>query len=108
MQLIIGIIRSTQINEVMDNLEKIGIDGLTVSDVKGHGRQKGMSDLYGNVEYVAEFIPKTKIEVIVPDDKLTSATRAILNGAKTGLAGDGLVYSLPLGNVINIRTGNPL
>lgn len=103
MKLVVGIVRLTQVDAILERLHELGIDGMTVYEVKGHGRQKRVSDLYGNVEYEAEFVPKIKIEVVVPDDKSEIVEETIIDRATTGLLGDGLVFSVSLESFKLIR-----
>ena len=88
-----------------DALTEIGIQGLTVSEVKGFGRQKGHTELYRGAEYVVDFIPKIKIEVVVPDDIAEKVVEAIVNAARTGRIGDGKVFIIPVEDAVRIRTG---
>ena len=105
MKKIEAIIKPFKLEEVKDALTEIGIQGLTVSEVKGFGRQKGHTELYRGAEYVVDFIPKIKIEVVVPDDIAEKVVEAIVNAARTGRIGDGKVFIIPVEDAIRIRTG---
>jgi nitrogen regulatory protein P-II 1 len=100
-----AIIKPFKLDEVKESLSAIGIQGLTVSEVKGFGRQKGHTELYRGAEYVVDFLPKVKLEVIASDDKVTDVVAAIEKSAKTGRIGDGKIFVLPIEEVIRIRTG---
>jgi len=100
-----AIIKPFKLEEVKENLDAIGIQGITVSEVKGFGRQKGHTELYRGAEYVVDFLPKIKIELILADDKVEQAVEAIISAAKTGRIGDGKIFILPMDDVIRIRTG---
>jgi nitrogen regulatory protein P-II 1 len=100
-----AIIKPFKLDEVKEALSAIGIQGLTVSEIKGFGRQKGHTELYRGAEYVVDFLPKVKLEIIVPDDKVTDVVTAIETAAKTGRIGDGKIFVLPIEEVIRIRTG---
>jgi len=105
MKLIKSIIRPNKVEEVRDALEKLSIFGLTVSDVRGHGRQKGHTAVYRGKEYSVSLLPKVEIEVVVPDDLVDDAIKAITAAARTGEIGDGRVFVLPVEQGYNIRTG---
>ena len=105
MKKIEAIIKPFKLEEVKENLDAIGIQGITVSEVKGFGRQKGHTELYRGAEYVVDFLPKIKIELILADDKVEQAVEAIISAAKTGRIGDGKIFILPMDDVIRIRTG---
>ena len=105
MKLIEAIIKPFKLDEVKDALNDIGIEGITVSEVKGYGRQKGHTELYRGAEYVVDFIPKVKIEIAVPDDLVAKVVAAIEETAKTGRIGDGKIFILPLDEAVRIRTG---
>ena len=105
MKLIEAIIKPFKLDEVKDALNEIGIEGITVSEVKGFGRQKGHTELYRGAEYVVDFIPKIKLEVAVSDDLVGKVVETIQNTAKTGRIGDGKIFVLPLEEAIRIRTG---
>jgi len=100
-----AIIKPFKLDEVKEALQEIGVHGLTVSEVKGFGRQKGHTELYRGAEYVVDFLPKVKLEVVVPDDLVDEVVRAISEVARTGRVGDGKIFIYPLDDVIRIRTG---
>ena len=100
-----AIIKPFKLDEVKEALSSAGIVGLTVSEVKGFGRQKGHTDLYRGAEYVVDFLPKVKLEIVVHDRQAAAAAAAILNAARTGRIGDGKVFVLPIEEVVRIRTG---
>ena len=105
MKLITSIIKPFKLDEVREALAEIGVTGLTVTEVKGFGRQKGHTELYRGAEYVVDFLPKVKVEVVVPDDRLDSVTEAIVKVARTGKIGDGKIFVSPIEHAIRIRTG---
>ncbi len=105
MRLIVAIIKPFKLDEVREALSEIGIAGMTVTEVKGFGRQKGHTELYRGAEYVVDFLPKVKVEVAVPEEKVDPAVEAILKAARTGKIGDGKIFILPLEEVVRIRTG---
>ena len=105
MKLIEAIIKPFKLDEVKDALNEIGIEGITVSEVKGFGRQKGHTELYRGAEYVVDFIPKVKLEIAVADDLVAKAMEVIEQTAKTGRIGDGKIFVLPLEDAVRIRTG---
>ncbi len=100
-----AIIKPFKLDEVKDKLNEIGVKGITVSEVKGFGRQKGHSELYRGTEYTVDFLPKIKIQVVVPDDLAGKAVEAISNAARTSKIGDGKIFVTPTEEVIRIRTG---
>mgnify|MGYP001550766562 CR=1 FL=1 len=104
MKLIIAIIKPFKLDEVKEALSKVGVDGMTVTEVKGFGRQKGHTEIYRGSEYTVDFLPKVKIEIAVTDDLVKPAITAISSGAKTGKIGDGKIFVLPLEDVLRIRT----
>ncbi|MDE0021867.1 MAG: P-II family nitrogen regulator [Candidatus Poribacteria bacterium] len=99
------IIRPFKLDDVKDALRELGIQGMTVSEVRGFGRQKGHTELYRGSEYTIEFIPKTKIEVVIADDVVDSVIEAIIEAAKTDNIGDGKIFVSPVEEVVRIRTG---
>ncbi len=105
MKLIEAIIKPFKLDEVKDALNEIGIEGITVSEVKGFGRQKGHTELYRGAEYVVDFIPKVKLEIAVADEMVTKAVETIQNTAKTGRIGDGKIFVIALEEAVRIRTG---
>lgn len=100
-----AIIKPFKLDEVKEALSSAGIVGLTVSEVKGFGRQKGHTELYRGSEYVVDFLPKVKLEIVVHDGQAAAVAAAILNAARTGRIGDGKVFVLPIEDVVRIRTG---
>ncbi len=100
-----AIIKPFKLDEVKDALNAIGIQGITVSEVKGFGRQKGHTELYRGAEYVVDFRPKIKIEVVISDDLVGKVTEAIQNAANTGRIGDGKIFVIPVVEAVRIRTG---
>ena len=105
MKLIIAIIKPFKLDEVKVALGEVGIEGMTVTEVKGFGRQKGHTEVYRGSEYTVDFLPKVKLEIAVADEVATKAVEAIIKGAKTGKIGDGKVFILPLESVVRVRTG---
>ena len=104
MKLIIAIIKPFKLEEVKEALAAAGIEGMTVTEVKGFGRQKGHTEIYRGSEYTVDFLPKVKIEVAVADDTAAKAVATIVKAAKTGKIGDGKVFVLPLEEIVRIRT----
>ncbi len=100
-----AIIKPFKLEEVKEALAKVGVQGLTVTEVKGFGRQKGHKELYRGAEYVVEFLPKVKLEIVVGDDVLEAVVNAIVQSASTGRIGDGKIFVLPVDEAIRIRTG---
>jgi nitrogen regulatory protein P-II 1 len=100
-----AIIKPFKLDEVKESLSAIGVQGLTVSEIKGFGRQKGHTELYRGAEYVVDFLPKVKLEIIASDEKVGDIINAIEKSAKTGRIGDGKIFVLPIEEVIRIRTG---
>ncbi len=105
MKKIEAIIKPFKLDEVKEALSKAGIQGLTITEVKGFGRQKGHTELYRGAEYVVDFLPKVKIEILVDDDKAGEVVDTIINAARTGRIGDGKIFILPMDDVVRIRTG---
>ncbi len=105
MKKIEAIIKPFKLDDVKSALSDIGIQGLTVTEVKGFGRQKGHTELYRGAEYVVDFLPKVKLEVVVPDDRVEAVTDAIQSAAKTGRIGDGKLFVQPVLDAVRIRTG---
>ena len=105
MKLITAIIKPFKLDEVREALSGIGVQGITVTEIKGFGRQKGHTELYRGAEYVVDFLPKVKVEIALEDDLLDRAIEAIENSARTGKIGDGKIFVFPLEQVIRIRTG---
>jgi len=104
MKLIIAIIKPFKLDEVKEALTQVGIEGLTLTEVKGFGRQKGHTEIYRGSEYTVDFLPKVKIEIAVADDMAAKVITAITASAKTGKIGDGKIFVLPMEDVIRIRT----
>ena len=104
MKLIIAIIKPFKLEEVKEALAGAGIEGMTVTEVKGFGRQKGHTEIYRGSEYTVDFLPKVKIEIAVADDMAAKAVDEVVKSAKTGKIGDGKVFVLPLEDVVRIRT----
>jgi nitrogen regulatory protein PII len=104
MKLIIAIIKPFKLEEVKEALSSIGIEGMTVTEVKGFGRQKGHTEIYRGSEYTVDFLPKVKIEIVVTDDLVSKTVDAIVKAAKTGKIGDGKVFVLALEEAVRIRT----
>ena len=100
-----AIIKPFKLDEVKEALHEVGIQGLTITEAKGFGRQKGHTELYRGAEYVVDFLPKVKIEVIIEDDLVEKSVEAIKNAAATGRIGDGKIFISPIEDVIRIRTG---
>jgi nitrogen regulatory protein P-II 1 len=105
MKKIEAIFKPFKLDEVREALSEIGVSGLTVTEVKGFGRQKGHTELYRGAEYVVDFLPKVKVDVVVPDKLLESAIDAIVRAARTGKIGDGKIFVTDVGQAIRIRTG---
>jgi len=105
MKLVSAIIKPFKLEDVRNALENLGVQGMTITEVKGFGRQKGHTELYRGAEYVIDFLPKLKIEIAVSDDRLDEIVQAIQGSASTGKIGDGKIFVSPLENVIRIRTG---
>ena len=104
MKLIKAIVKPFKLEEVKDALAEVGVTGLTVTEVKGFGRQKGHTEIYRGSEYTVDFLPKTMIETVVEDEVVEKAVQAIVNTAKTGKIGDGKVFVIPVESAVRIRT----
>jgi len=104
MKLVIAIIKPFKLEEVKDALGEIAVQGMTVTEVKGFGRQKGHTEIYRGSEYTVDFLPKVKIEIVVPDEIVSKVIEAIAKSAKTGKIGDGKVFVLPVDEAVRIRT----
>jgi len=100
-----AIIKPFKLDEVKEALQQVGIQGLTVTEVKGFGRQKGHTELYRGAEYVVDFLPKIKLEIVIADDMVDKAVEAIVEAANTGRIGDGKIFVMPLEESVRIRTG---
>lgn len=105
MKKIEAIIKPFKLDEVREALSEIGVTGLTVTEVKGFGRQKGHTELYRGAEYVVDFLPKVKVEVVIPDHLVDKALDSIIKAARTGKIGDGKIFVTDVGHVVRIRTG---
>jgi len=105
MKKIEAVIKPFKLDEVREALSEVGITGLTVTEVKGFGRQKGHTELYRGAEYVVDFLPKIKVEIVLADDLVEQAVDAIIKAAHTGKIGDGKIFVMPVEQVVRIRTG---
>jgi nitrogen regulatory protein P-II 1 len=105
MKMVEAIVKPFKLDEVKEALTKAGVQGMTVEEVKGFGRQKGHTELYRGAEYSVDFLPKVKIEILVPDDKAARVVEVITESARTGKIGDGKIFVVPVEEVIRIRTG---
>jgi nitrogen regulatory protein P-II 2 len=105
MKLIVAVIKPFRLDEVRDALTRIGVHGMTITEVKGYGRQKGHTEIYRGAEYTVRFLPKIRIEVAVPADQVDQAVAAIAGAAKTGEIGDGKIFLTTIDHVVRIRTG---
>ena len=105
MKLISAIIKPFKLDEVREALSAIGVQGITVTEVKGFGRQKGHTELYRGAEYVVDFLPKIKLEIILPDSQVEDVVNAIIKAAQTGRIGDGKIFITNLEETVRIRTG---
>ncbi|BBD76821.1 MULTISPECIES: P-II family nitrogen regulator [Hydrogenophilus] len=105
MKMVSAIIKPFKLDEVREALNEAGITGLTVTEVKGFGRQKGHTELYRGAEYVVDFLPKVRVDVAVMDEQLDQVVDAIVQAARTGKVGDGKIFVMPLEQVVRIRTG---
>jgi nitrogen regulatory protein PII len=104
-KLVTAIIKPFKLDEVREGLSEVGVTGLTVTETKGFGRQKGHTELYRGAEYVVDFLPKVRVEVAISDDKVETVIEAIIKAARTGKIGDGKIFVSPLEQVVRIRTG---
>ena len=104
MKLVIAIIKPFKLEEVKTALSEIGVEGMTVTEVKGFGRQKGHTEIYRGSEYTVDFLPKIKLELVLPDNRVDAAVTAIVGAAKTGKIGDGKIFVSPVSEAIRIRT----
>jgi nitrogen regulatory protein P-II 1 len=105
MKMVEAIVKPFKLDEIKEALTKAGIQGMTVEEVKGFGRQKGHTELYRGAEYSVDFLPKVKIQILVPDEKAAQVVEAIVQGARTGKIGDGKIFVTAVEEVIRIRTG---
>ncbi len=106
MKLIMAIVRPSKVEEVKDALGKLNVSGMTISEVRGHGRQKGHTAIYRGKEYSVTLLPKMKMEIVLPDDLVEETIETIMETARTGEIGDGRVFVLPVETQYNIRTGD--
>jgi nitrogen regulatory protein P-II 1 len=104
MKLIVAIIKPFKLEEVKEALAEIAVQGMTVTEVKGFGRQKGHTEVYRGSEYTVDFLPKVKVEIVVPDEIVAKVVAAVVKSAKTGKIGDGKVFVLPVAEAVRIRT----
>ena len=105
MKMIVAIIKPFKLDDVRDALGEAGVQGMTVTEVRGFGRQKGHTELYRGAEYVVDFLPKLRLEIAVPDDRAEAVVEAIVESAASGRIGDGKIFVQPLDQAIRIRTG---
>ncbi|HQY71748.1 MAG: P-II family nitrogen regulator [Gammaproteobacteria bacterium] len=105
MKMVTAIVKPFKLDDVREALSDIGVQGITVSEVKGFGRQKGHTELYRGAEYVVDFLPKVKIEVVVPDGIVEQVIEAVTKAARTGKIGDGKIFVTPIDQAVRIRTG---
>ncbi len=105
MKLVMAVIKPHKLDEVRDALSAIGIEGMTVSEVKGYGRQKGQTEIYRGAEYAISFVPKVKLEIAVGDDMVERTVEAVQQAANSGKIGDGKIFVYDLGTAVRIRTG---
>jgi len=105
MKMIVAIIKPFKLDDVKEALQEVGLQGITVTEARGFGRQKGHTELYRGAEYVVDFLPKVKIEVAVEDKMAERTVEAIINAARTGRIGDGKIFIMPIEEAIRIRTG---
>jgi len=105
MKLVIAVIKPFKLDEVRDALVAVGVHGMTASEVKGYGRQKGHTEIYRGAEYAVNFLPKIRIEVAVPSERVDKVIDAIINSAKTGQIGDGKIFVTAIDHAVRIRTG---
>jgi nitrogen regulatory protein P-II 2 len=103
--MVIAVIKPFKLDEVRDALTQIGVHGMTVAEVKGYGRQKGHMEIYRGAEYAVNFLPKVRIEIVVPSERLEAVIEAIGGAAKTGQIGDGKIFVTPIEQAVRIRTG---
>lgn len=105
MKKIEAIIKPFKLDDVVEALTEIGIEGVSVSEIRGFGRQKGRTEIYKGAEYVVDFLPKVKIETVVNDELVDAAVEAIVRAARTGKIGDGKIFVIPIDGVVRVRTG---
>ncbi|HOS98489.1 MAG TPA: P-II family nitrogen regulator [Deltaproteobacteria bacterium] len=105
MKKIEAIIKPFRLDDVKNELQSIGISGMTITEVKGHGRQKGHKEIYRGAEYNVDLIPKIKLELVIPDSMTDSVVQSIVKAARTGKIGDGKIFIMPVDDIVRIRTG---
>ncbi|CAB4834424.1 MAG: P-II family nitrogen regulator [Actinobacteria bacterium] len=105
MKLIVAVIKPFKVDDVKTTLKSMGIDGMTVSEAQGYGRQSGHSEVYRGAEYTIDFVPKVRIEIVVDDEQTDEVVSAIVSSAETGTIGDGKVWVIPVETVVRVRTG---
>jgi nitrogen regulatory protein P-II 1 len=105
MRIVTAVIKPFKLDDVKNALEGVGVAGLTVSEASGYGRQRGHTEVYRGAEYVVDFVPKVRIEVVVDDDDAPAVVQAIINAARTGKIGDGKVWTMQVDDLVRIRTG---
>ena len=105
MKLVVAVIKPFKLEDVKEALEAVGVRGMTVTDARGFGRQKGHTEIYRGAEYQVDFVPKTRLEVVVDDDRVDETVKAIVTSARTDSIGDGKVWVLPAEQIVRIRTG---
>lgn len=105
MKLVVAVIKPFRLEEVKAALDAIGVHGMTISEVQGHGRQRGHTEVYRGAEYVVDFVPKLRVECVVDDAQADAVVDAVVEAARTGKIGDGKVWTLPVDDLVRIRTG---
>jgi nitrogen regulatory protein P-II 1 len=105
MKLIVAVLKPFKLDDVKEALKGLGVQGMTLSESQGYGRQRGHTEVYRGAEYEVDFVPKLKVEVLVDDSQTDTVVNAIVNAAKTGKIGDGKVWVVPVDNVVRVRTG---
>jgi len=105
MKIVIAIVKPFKLDDVREALDAIGARGMTVTEVKGYGRQKGHTEIYRGAEYVVNFLPKTRLEIAVPDERVDAVVETICSAARTGAIGDGKIFVIPLERAVRVRTG---
>jgi nitrogen regulatory protein P-II 1 len=105
MKLVVAVIKPFKVDDVKEALREVGVTGLTVSEARGFGRQRGHTEVYRGAEYQVDFVPKARVEVVVEDDQVDGVIDTLLKAARTGKIGDGKVFVLPLEDVVRVRTG---
>ena len=106
MKVVVAVVKPFKLEDVKQSLEDVGVQGMTVFEARGFGRQKGHTEVYRGAEYQVDFLPKTRIEVVVDDDQVDEVIKAIVTGGRTGSIGDGKVWVVPVENIVRIRTGD--